>query len=528
MKLKSLNSRVKAGLIVLTAVGGGTTCSDFFPLAPAVVHSRQASIGDLSSKLPLVQAGDSAGADSLAFVFAALLADPGIRAQILTDLRDSPFSRHRLHLPSYLMGGRGQQVTIRAAQYLNIPTTAILGMARRRGGLQILMRRPMDRANWKGTDDIVVAATVRTVSERLVRGENLNGFAITGAKKIIPLLDPVQFPFLVIEPVTHGFGRDPEAARQNAPMQNRATISTPDLEVKDLYVAPVVATESPECSPWAIQECSVEQSGAMGVYLPSSFTMATCRPAGGTDPSSDRDQDGVVDQCEYEIANAFHPQLQFDSRDCNTGREPYWAANYKVSSIDNQPVIQVFYAISYYSDCGSPSLLCPAQCYGHFGDSEFIIAEVTPSNYPASDGVQWVLKRVTLSAHWNADGTDDGDVYSSTDLEYGIAAPYSNPLIWVALGKHANYRSKAVCDAGLVYYDTCDSPGARVGLDVLSTANVGQRGTSQQLIDQVGSRAGQPGTEWYWTENNPFLGWNPRSSGGDTTAYGRILRFFGF
>ncbi|MBA3406411.1 MAG: hypothetical protein H0U13_17295 [Gemmatimonadaceae bacterium] len=195
------------------------------------------------------------------------------------------------------------------------------------------------------------------------------------------------------------------------------------------------------------------------------------------------------------------------------------------------PVIRVFYAVSYYSDCGVPQIFCQynANCYGHAGDSEFIIAEV------ASYGGRWALRRVTLSAHWNSDGTDQGVTYGSGDLEYGGDINSTNPVIWVAEGKHANYRSQAVCNGGAFFFlDRCDDPGALVAVEVLSDANLGnsgiEPGQSQIIFGEIGSRTGRPGNENFWSTTYFFLGWWNRaeSTASDTTAYGKSLEFFGF
>lgn len=134
-----------------------------------------------------------------------------------------------------------------------------------------------------------------------------------------------------------------------------------------------------------------------------------------------------------------------------------------------------------------------------------------------------MLRYVTLSAHWQAESYDGADTYAASDLDY---APTANPLVWVANGKHANYRSQAVCDAGAFYYDTCDHPGARLPLEVLLSANLGE--SNHNILNGVGSRIGAAGFEWYWDVTKPFLGWFPRSQGGDTTPYAQSLIFFGF
>jgi hypothetical protein len=198
------------------------------------------------------------------------------------------------------------------------------------------------------------------------------------------------------------------------------------------------------------------------------------------------------------------------------------------SPIDGTAVIVIFYAISYHYDCGSPSPECPSDCGGHYGDSEFIVEEVSTTGYPTYDG-HWYLKFATFSAHYGSQANSTG-TYAGSDLEYGVAAPSSNPFVWVAEDKHSNYRSQAVCDAGAYYFDNCDRPGTRVGLEVPSNANLGAQ--NRQLNAFVGSRVGgiYSGTEHMWSLSltDGFLGWYPRSFGQGETPYGKLLNNYGF
>jgi len=368
-----------------------------------------------------------------------------------------------------------------------------------------------------------VAATVK---ERLRSKPASIAYDILGRSVEIPILSAVPFPFIVIEPIAKPFGPDPETTRLSAPTRTRGTISTREEEWVAMYAGPAMTT-SDECDPQtAVIECPGEVpggAGPSGIQTPSGYTLETCYPSGGVgDPSLDTDSDGVVDQCEFELASVFAPRLQFDVSDCNTGREPYWAAKYEVSPIDNEPVIKIFYAISYYVDCGSPNTHCViAICGPHTGDSEFIIVEA------ARNGPVWQLRRASLSAHFDVDGSDPIDTYSGGNLEY--AGDYlGRPTIWVALGKHSNYRSQSTCDAGVWYLDTCDSPGSSAVIEVLATANLGRR--FDPLVDQALSRAGYPGVEYYWSEYDAFRGWAHRLQvvGPAPTPYGKVLRFFGF
>ncbi|MBA3405822.1 MAG: hypothetical protein H0U13_14265, partial [Gemmatimonadaceae bacterium] len=278
-----------------------------------------------------MQPGDSIAAGSLARAIALALADPAVRAQVLEDMRDSPFPEHAIHITSYLAGERGRALATVAAQRAGVSVSDLTGKGAVRGGLQLVMRRPIDRTTWTGTGDIVVMGVASTVKERLRSKPVSIAYDIRGLAVEIPILSSVPFPFFVIEPGAKPFGPDPETTRRSAPTRARGTISTREEEWVAMYAGPGMTTTSepgePSCDPvTAIIECSVESGGGgpIGLVTPSGYSLATCYPAGGVgDASLDADTDGVVDQCEFELTTVFAPRLQFDVSDCNTGREPY-------------------------------------------------------------------------------------------------------------------------------------------------------------------------------------------------------------
>jgi hypothetical protein len=532
--------------IALLSVG----CSDEIATAPhPTALLSPPSIA--TSALATVQPGDSASADTLAHAMALALANPSVRRQVLEDLRDSPFPDHGIPLASYLGGSRGRAMTaVMTRQIGTLTPDRLLAMASVRGGLQLVMPISGDRANWAGSDSVILAGSPYTVQEELAAHHRPFGYMPDGDTTAAPLLVPPRLPLFVLRPAEHSFGPNPEAVRAAAPKHMRNTITTFAEERVAMFtrtraevsarrpasmlqtsVSPLDDTCDPET---AIIPCQSEDgsgSGAYGVFLPSGGTMNSCAPNPGVpfaDISQDQDRDGVQDQCEYELANAFHPQMQFTSDDCDSSREPYWAATRMNSPIDGTPVIVIFYAISYHLDCGSPRPDCPADCGPHYGDSEFIVEEVSTTEYPTYDA-HWYLKYATLSAHYGSQANSTG-TYAGEDLDYAAAAPYSNPFVWVAEGKHSNYRSQAVCDAGAYYYDNCDRPGTRVGLEVLPTANLGS--FNHQLVATVGSRVGgiYSGAETMWSRDPTigFLGWYPRSLGQGETPYGNLLVNYGF
>lgn len=97
---------------------------------------------------------------------------------------------------------------------------------------------------------------------------------------------------------------------------------------------------------------------------------------------ADADQDWLDDTCEFQLAYAFRPRLNFCAYEQCATREPYWAANY----FPYQAVIRVAYMFGYYMDCGTG---------GHAGDSELII--VTAAFDPVDQ--HWKLQDLWTSAH---------------------------------------------------------------------------------------------------------------------------------
>jgi hypothetical protein len=510
------------------------------PLRPAL-----ATVG--MGGLPAVQQGDSAKADSLARGVALALANAELRRMVFTDFRDSPFPRHALDLTTYLRGGHAHALSVAIARELRISPEHVVEMAQVRGGLELVVPISLDRASWRGSDSIAVKGAAKTVQEDIQAGNQEFGYTTQGGIISIPYARPISSRLIAIEPRLYPFGEDPEGTRLKAPQHNRATLSTFADELHenfDLSRKSLARFEVVPCNNATALEpdtpCTADPgSGPWGVYLPSASSFSACVPNGGSamsDASQDADQDGVRDSCEYELAQAFHPQMQFTRDDCDTSREPYWAVNYEISPIDGTPVIDIFYAIGYHLDCGSPRPDCPVDCARHFGDSEFIVAEVSAAGYPTyPSAANWYLKYVTLSAHYSTQVESTG-TYSGSDVDYAGAAPMSNPVVWVSEGKHGNYRSQGVCDAGASYYDNCDRVGERVGLEILPDANLGSflypmnEITNSRYQTSIGSIYSGQEHMWSLTNDNGlgFLGWYPRSYGSGERPYGSLLKNYGF
>ncbi|HEX8699009.1 MAG TPA: hypothetical protein VF815_09250, partial [Myxococcaceae bacterium] len=97
---------------------------------------------------------------------------------------------------------------------------------------------------------------------------------------------------------------------------------------------------------------------------------------------TDADRDGLNDDCEYQLAYWFMPQLWFDSGESGLARRPY----YSVKNVSfSTRTVQIFYLDTFYEDSGVTT--------GHDGDPEFQILEVHLS------GGRWYLDWAYLSAH---------------------------------------------------------------------------------------------------------------------------------
>ena len=449
---------------------------------------------------------------SLARATALALADDRVRQSVLEDLRDSPFPQHRIHLRSYFSVG---DLGLAVARELGVNRAGIAAALAGLPDLELLMRLKLDRARWSGTPDVVVIATTRTASA-MAQDLFLTAFATDGSARELHAYSEHAFPALVIARAGVGWGDDPEARRRAAPRQARNTVSTraeefpvtilgDEIPCFDEFGNPIPCDEPPPPNPMA------------SYRLASGYAMSDCYPGSALPAGSDLDADGVLDNCEYEVAYRFRPYLSLSPNDAARFREPYWAVKYEGGAL------RIFYALAYYEDAGSAT----GGFSAHPGDSEFIILTVqnTWSNV-------WEVWSVTMSAHWNTFGD------SSETLGWGDSrwtwpdGQRGRPLVWVAKNKHANYVSRYVCDAGAYYFDTCDdnifqkgSQADEVAVLGNSTANIGNYWI--QTKNCVGSRMGWPGIECLWTDSW-FDGWQNAAPGEGAGGYINSLWAFGF
>lgn len=230
-------------------------------------------------------------------------------------------------------------------------------------------------------------------------------------------------------------------------------------------------------------------------------------------PGPDEDHDGVSDSCELQVAAAFMPTLWIAQGEKSVARRPYFAARPLNAALHT---LRIFYLDAYFEDHGIPSLGI-FNVFAHDGDSEFQVLDV----HAEADG-RWYLDQVFLSAHLET-ACDASGWFDYAQLEY-VGAYRGAPRIYVAGNKHGSYHSKAACDRGCFFTDSC-SQGRQEALDPrnrLEARNVGSitrplinavtvNGQTERLLDDV-----------------EFKGWDDQAGKSNSTPYRARLVRFGF
>ncbi|HEY0969379.1 MAG TPA: hypothetical protein VGE02_00210 [Gemmatimonadales bacterium] len=441
---------------------------------------------------------------------------------MLADFRDSPFPQHALHLSSYLRTPRQRALVAAAADQVGMPFDEFLSLVVGGPALEMLVPSPVHRVSWAGGLPVRVYATDQPLATLVRERRFLEAFSPDGTVDSVAVWTSGGAPRISIRPVTLTFGPDPERRRGAAATRQRATISTPREEQ-------VALASLTDCDPVTMDYCEGPPTVGIetgGITMSPSVTTYLCT---GTTipltPSSDSDGDGVADYCEEQLAWAFRPLLNMSLYDDAPTRETYWVAMRNQSRwIGDRGLIKIFYALGYHKDTGDPSL----GLYAHEGDSEFIVLTVHEA-----ENARWVLDDATLSAHYGSDVNATG-TYWAGDLEFRFEYR-GRPLVWVAQDKHANYRSKAVCNASPQWWaptDTCEYEYRASDVELYPWSNLGQSWAPRPAAGGCtsshypGLYGGRPGIECFWSNWNFFAGWSGKES--SATAYHYLFTAFGF
>ena len=474
--------------------------------------------------------------DSLALAVALSLSSETLRLRLLDDLRDSPFPDHSIHLRSYLNGARGHDLMASLARTLGRSEKDFQKFEASFPQLTLQLDRTLDRVTWKGTPDLIVYAPTLQGEKQIIAGPTARGFTTDGREVSVPTWEAGPGPYLALRSTNINFGNDPEGKRRLGQSHaERRTVSTPEEErnrPEKALSASFTILPPPPCPP----DCpSGGGPSPDGIALPSPYTAGYCFgwPAWGVpliDDSNDTDHDGIKQDCEYQLAYQFRPQMARNSHEDAPDREPYWSVTRIPGSVTG---VRIFYALSYYRDAGEHT----TGWTSHDGDTEFVIVELE-NNMNNSNYRLWEMTSITLSAHWNS-GQDRTATYAASDIEYPVKYR-GRPRVWESWDKHANYRSKAVCNgAG---WDTCTTLFTGTvydDLEAISSANLGNEydrtppyTRDNILSDCVYSRKpsfGMPGYECYWvSQARDDLGWNASHGQEGATPYYNMFYVYGF
>jgi hypothetical protein len=254
--------------------------------------------------------------------------------------------------------------------------------------------------------------------------------------------------------------------------------------------------------------------GTAGVWLGSAGDPAYCFLTSHNE-SIDGDRDLLRDSCEFVLARAFAPLLQFHPDETCAAGEPYWGATPHINN-----VVTIGYLLAYYKDCGGP--ISPL-IVGHNGDSEY--AQITVG--VSTNTGHWYVKQLITNAHTTS------SLSGATSLTYPVLYK-AFPQLWVAHDKHATYPSDdcQILGGGSGWVDSCSNNTYwRFRLKIRSHRNIGapNEGGYQNALPCQGSLS-IAGTrkECFFSEDRPFNGWQPSGSG--VTSYYRILaeHFFSY
>jgi hypothetical protein len=117
---------------------------------------------------------------------ALAMADTQMRMQILTDLRNSPFSEHKVILQDYLRTGGGRHV-LAAIERAGMNSADLDRLLRDAPPIQFYVPISEQRWSWRGTPDIIVVADLGR--------EDAVGFAPSGSAQQMPSRDGLAKEF---------------------------------------------------------------------------------------------------------------------------------------------------------------------------------------------------------------------------------------------------------------------------------------------------------------------------------------------
>jgi hypothetical protein len=248
---------------------------------------------------------------------------------------------------------------------------------------------------------------------------------------------------------------------------------------------------------------------------------------------ADSDEDGLIDECEFDLARRFAPLLNASAEACNVvGRAEsrrIGGGYLHAVAPDSQGGARIAYLPAYFRDCGWEGVKCSIpgiDCAPHTGDSEILVVDVRRAS-----GSDWSITGVFLSAHCFGKSDASCRWYRGPQLKQFNpgSGPTQGPTVWVSNGRNANYPTRRACDEGHWLIDTCSGERFSFVFPVQRHANLGSRSvpllergcTVARTVDPSGENTAAGAVECFWTDDSRFRGW--QNSGVGVTPYSRYL-----
>ena len=440
----------------------------------------------------------------LAQILAISLEATPLRQELFEELVAQASSQQGVNLSRYVNRSTGLRRALRAELSRTDDRDLTIDLALEQiGAYELQLVSILDQLKWSIGEDAVIVplhSDLRQEADTIVWGYRIGGDSVA-----VPLLATIPEAVVTLAPAV--LSREEPNQMTNPNIDEPLTIISPSR----LDPPPAAGLNLAGRLPWSVRYDSLQNS------------LEDCWSIAADSDTVDADRDGIRDYCEYDIAHMFRPVLNVAKKDSAiNSRETYWAVRR-----GNARTLYVFYALAYHRDVG---------LNGHAGDSEFILIKVhnIRSRYLIADSV-------TMSAHFGTLGnrSERGRVFEWRDDN-------SRPVIWVANGKHANYKSMIACEEPLsinvptdmlskvftgilskITADDCSGERQEVDLKVLQFRNLGGHGLP--LVNCVWSRMyDYQYPECFWGMDDRFRGWLKYREPGSATAYGRLLCLAGF
>lgn len=477
-----------------------TACE--LPVGPP---ARDVELSRVSASYELTQEDLNLIAQGLA----RALESESLRRELVADLRSSPYKQYSLDFNRYMSLNSLLPVAMRA----ELPDDLVDRILSGSELIELVIPDPWHRATWEATGDIVVFGDIELPAAKpIVDLATLSRVVhrVDGSSFVWEFGEQMQDPYVKVGARHAPFVPRLAGAVAAANNWNRLTVSTlqsefsPNIDEEVMWTSDM--DEQREDNPCNYIDCNGQIRGKI---LPSGRTYHDCTSdlRGG-----DGDNDGLDDECEYEIAYAFRPYLLFDPNERASGRYEHWAvAPHGGSAVR---IVRVFYALAYYYDNGA--WILGFKVTEHDGDSEWIYFDIEERaiERQGQTSIEWVLKRACLSAHWRSGWGADSS--SCRDRRGG-----DRPTVFVSRGKHGNYFSKVECNNGghWLRRDICRQHygDPTDDFEVVRSRNLG--GPDTNLGRAVGHRGRR---EDMW-DRRIFCGWQRSNTAPCSGGYGRSL-----